>query len=114
MSNPVPLPATLSATVVPMARPIAVPVPISSFMGAVSKTPVIKLRQLAVMVGLSPRTLRREIDAGELPAVKVGRRNGGDWVVMHDDAVAYVTRVLQLPAMPDLDVSRRALGTTRP
>jgi hypothetical protein len=56
--------------------------------------PVSRIREIAALVGLSARTLRREIGGGELKAFKIGRRNGGDWACHHDDARAYVLRVL--------------------
>jgi excisionase family DNA binding protein len=65
--------------------------------------PVIRLREVAAMVGLSPRTLRRQVAAGEMPAFKIGCRNRcGDWVMTHAAAASYICRVLGLPPLPPI------------
>jgi hypothetical protein len=67
--------------------------------------PVIRLREVASTVGLSPRTLRRQVAAGELVAFKIGCRNRcGDWAMTHADAAAYICRVLRLPPLPPIDM----------
>jgi hypothetical protein len=76
---------------------ISVPEPIRSFLAAVQTTPIITLRQLGEITGISPRTLRREVLAGELVAFRRGKRNtGGDYCVTHGDAARYICRMLSI------------------
>lgn len=88
---------------------VTVPAAVAPFFRNISQTPAIRLRDVASMVGLHPRTLRRAVAAGELPAFRLGRRNGsGDWAVTPADAADFVCRVFQLPPMPPLDLSVNA------
>jgi hypothetical protein len=55
--------------------------------------PPVRLREIARAIGLSPHP-RREVQAGELRAFKIGRLNGGDWFVARSDPESYVRRML--------------------
>lgn len=43
-------------------------------MAYLTARPVVSAQELAELGGVSPSTVRRAIDAGELPATKIGRR----------------------------------------
>jgi excisionase family DNA binding protein len=47
---------------------------------------VLTVTQVADVAEVSPRTVRRHIQAGRLPAAKVGR----DWAIREEDAGAWV------------------------
>jgi excisionase family DNA binding protein len=83
-------------------RTITPPAPVRRFLENEQRS-MIRIRHVAALVGLSPRTIRREVLSGELPATKIGRRNGGDYFVSYDDAAAYICRVLGLPPLPALE-----------
>lgn len=61
----------------------------------ISSTQPLTIAEAAKVIGCSERNIRRAIQAGALPA----RKHGRDWIVSHDDALAY-KRNPPLPGRP--------------